>query len=92
MPEFQEHFPHLRIALEVIPTGRNNRLAPFYKKVWYELFQSKVLDVAMPDADADVAELVRATAREMQAVVDDYWATHEYYVQGKPPAGKEGGP
>ena len=82
MADFQERHPRLRIAPEVMRHGRNNRFAPFYKKVWYELFQSKVLDVVMVDADADVARAVRQVALEMQAVADDYWATHEYYAQG----------
>ena len=83
MPDFQQRHPRLKIVPEVMPNGRNNSFAPFYKKIWYELFQSKVLDVAMPDPNADIAAAVREAAREMQAVADDYWATHEYYVQGK---------
>ena len=83
-PEFQARHPHLMITPTIMPYGRNNRFAPFYKKVWYELFQSKVLDVVMPEPDADIAAVIRATAREMQAVADDYWATHDYYVQGVP--------
>ena len=84
MPAFQERHPRLMIAPEVIPNGRNNRFAPFYKKVWYELFQSKVLDVVMPDPNADIAGAIRETSIDMQAVADDYWATHDYYLQGVP--------
>jgi len=84
MAAFQERHPRLRIAPEVMRHGRNNRFAPFYKKVWYELFQSKVLDVVMAESRADIAAAIRQVAPEMQAVADDYWHTHDYYVQGAP--------
>lgn len=84
MPGFRERHPRLSIVPRIIPHGRNNRFAPFYKKVWYELFQSKVLDVVMGDPDADIAAIVRETTPEMQAVADDYWATHDYCLQGMP--------
>ena len=84
MPEFRQRHPHLMIVPEVMPYGRNNRFAPFYKKVWYELFQSNVLDVVMADPDADVRAAVRETTSAMQAVADDYWATHDYFLQGRP--------
>ena len=84
MPGFYDRHPHLRVVPEVMTCGRNNRFAPFYKTVWYELFQSNVLDVVMSDPEADIAAAVRDTAREMQAVADDYWNTHDYYLQGAP--------
>jgi N,N'-diacetylchitobiose transport system substrate-binding protein len=83
MPVFQEQFPYFGIMPTVIDRGRNNPFAPFFRKIWYELFQSNVLDVVMRDPNADIVEAVRRTAAEMQAAADDYWDTHDHYVQGK---------
>ena len=82
MPEFQRRQRHLGRMRDVMLHGRNNPLAPFFTKIWYGRFQSRVLEVVMKNPKADVATAVREAAREMQAVVDDYWSVHPHFVQG----------
>jgi ABC-type glycerol-3-phosphate transport system substrate-binding protein len=89
-PGYLDQQPYMRIVPEVIRTGRNNPFAPFFRNIWYELFQNRVLDVVMTDPDADIAQTVREAAREMQAVADRYWATHDYFIQGAPDKKDEG--
>jgi len=76
MPAFQRRHPHFVRMREAMLHGRNNPLAPFFNKIWYGRFQSRVLDVVMKDPRADIAAAVRAAAREMQAIVDDSWTVH----------------
>lgn len=81
-PGFREKLPFFRIVPTVIDHGRNGPFAPFFKKIWYDLFQSNVLDVVMKDPNADIAADIHDVSQQMQQVADDYWATHDYYVQG----------
>ncbi len=82
MPAFQTRHPHLAGMRGTIRHGRNNPLAPFFPKIWYDLFRNKVVDVVMGDPDADVATAVRAAAKDMQRVADDYWARHPELAKG----------
>lgn len=82
MPEFRAGQPQLARMREAMLHGRNNPLAPFFVKIWYGRFQSRVLDVVMKDPHADIAAAMGEAAREMQAVVDDYWMIHTHFVQG----------
>ncbi|MBN2309203.1 MAG: sugar ABC transporter substrate-binding protein [Candidatus Hydrogenedentes bacterium] len=83
-PGFAERFPYFAALPEAVEQGRNMPFVPCFTRIWYELFQSNVMEVVMSDPEADVAGVMRDVARDMQAVTDDYWATHEYYVQGRP--------
>lgn len=75
-PAFRERHPHLAGMRRAIDRGRNNPLAPFFPKIWYDLFRNRVLDVIMSDPNADVASVIRSAAKDMQDVADDYWAQH----------------
>jgi ABC-type glycerol-3-phosphate transport system substrate-binding protein len=81
-PEFRKRHPALAGMRGVIDQGRNNPLAPFFPKIWYDLFRNQVIDVVMNDPDADVAAAIRSAAGDMQRVVDDYWARHPQPVEG----------
>ncbi|MCP4640511.1 MAG: sugar ABC transporter substrate-binding protein [bacterium] len=81
---FDDRFFFFRITPDVIKQGRNSPFVPCFAKVWYRLFQSTVIDVVMKDPDADIAAVVEDAAKDMQHAVDEYWATHEHFVQGKP--------
>ncbi len=82
LPAFQQRHPHLAGMRVAIERGRNNPLAPFFPKIWYDLFRNRVVDVVMPDPQADVAAVVRSAARDMQQVADDYWARHPELAKG----------
>ncbi|MBN1341528.1 MAG: sugar ABC transporter substrate-binding protein [Phycisphaerae bacterium] len=82
LPAFRERHPHLVAMRSAIDHGRNNPLAPFFPKIWYDLFRNRVIDVVMNDPEADVAAAVRSAARDMQRVADDYWARHPELAAG----------
>jgi len=76
LPEFRKRHPHLWLMRDTLSHGRNNPLAPFFPKIWYDMFRNNVLDVVMKDPDADIAATVKIVTAAMQKVADDYWAIH----------------
>lgn len=76
LPEFAARHPHLAGMRPTIRRGRNNPLAPFFSKIWYDLFRNRVVDVVMGDPKADIAREIRSAAADMQREADDYWARH----------------
>jgi ABC-type glycerol-3-phosphate transport system substrate-binding protein len=81
MPAFRRRHAHFVRMREAMLRGRNNPRAPFFNKIWYGRFQSRVLDVVMKDPRADIAAALRAAAREMQALADDYWSVRRHSVE-----------
>ena len=81
-PEFQEKHPHLTRMRGAIAHGRNFPLAPFFGKIWYEIFVNKVLDVVMEDPNADIARAMHAVTKDAQKIADDYWKIHPQSIKG----------
>jgi multiple sugar transport system substrate-binding protein len=79
---FRRRHPDLASMRAAIEHGRNNPLAPFFPKIWYEVFRNRVMDVVMNDPNADVAGAIRAAAKEMQQIADDYWQRHPELARG----------
>jgi len=75
-PDFRRRHPQVAGMQEVMRRGRNNPLAPFFSKIWYEMFANRVLDVVMKDPRADIPRALQAYTAEAQRVADEYWAIH----------------
>jgi multiple sugar transport system substrate-binding protein len=75
-PDFQKAHPKLASLRSAITHGRNNSFAPYFAEIWYDRFVNRVLQPAMSDPNANIPALVSRGAAEMQAVADQYWASH----------------
>lgn len=81
---FRRDEPHFVRTRGAIETGRNNPLAPFTGDLWYGRLTNLVLRPAMEDPRADIPALLARARPVMQRIVDDYWASHRYFLQGRP--------
>lgn len=85
LPQFAQRHPQFLTLRECMVTGRNNRMAPFFEKLWYRRFRNEVMDRIFRDPSADVPAVMAQAVPRLQATIDQYWATHRYFVQGGQP-------
>jgi N,N'-diacetylchitobiose transport system substrate-binding protein len=83
-PGFADEYPKYHLMPATMKYGRNNPLVPFFGRIWYDTFGSQVLDVVMPNPEADISAAVGAASQDMQEVVDDYWEVNPHFLQGHP--------
>ncbi len=80
MPEFRRKHPHIAGMRRAIEQGQSGPMAPFFERIWYDIFKNNVLDKVMNDADADIAAPFGTAAQQMQRAADDYWAMHPWLM------------